>query len=151
MWRSILSRQRCVPLRNFNAASATSPPIQVVPLSNFILNPTQSTTPSSSLAFPQISLLSNNPRFFSQQIATQNEDGAVHLENDDVPLHNDDGNENVVGVEEEEQVYQIDDEKLEKAVFFLQNEEVSDDGSFESSLNHMNLNVHQDFLIKAIE
>lgn len=151
MWRSILSRQRCVPLRNFNAASATSPPIQVLPLSNFILNPTQSTTPSSSLAFPQISLLSNNPRFFSQQIATQNEDGAVHLENDDVPLQNDDGNENVVGVEEEEQVYQIDDEKLEKAVFFLQNEEVSDDGSFESSLDDMNLNVHQDFLIKAIE
>ncbi|XP_004502080.1 small ribosomal subunit protein mS80 (rPPR6) [Cicer arietinum] len=168
MWRSILARQR-YPIRHYNAYA--SPPFQFqVPLSNFILNSPKSITTSSSysLGFPQISYLSNiinNPRFFSNQVASQNDspvdsyspqnhDDAVHLENDDgvgVENNNDDGVEHGIGIEEEEEVkevYQIDEEKLEKVVSLLQN---SDDGSFESSLDGMNLSLHQDFFIKAIE
>lgn len=158
MWRSILARQRCAILRNYNAAYVS--PIQV-PLSNFAINPTQSTV-SSSLGSPQISHFPNvisNPRFFSQQIAaenevpgdsrsSQNEDGTVHLVNDDVSVQNDENSSVEVDEEEETEAFQIDDEKLEKVVSLLQS---SADGSFESSLDNMNLTIRQDFVIKAIE
>ncbi|XP_058787230.1 small ribosomal subunit protein mS80 (rPPR6)-like [Vicia villosa] len=159
MWRSLLARQRFTVLRNYKAAYIS--PIQV-PLSNFAINPTQSTI-SSSLDSPQFSHFPsaiNNPRFFSQQIATENEVpvdshssenhfDAVRLENDDVAVPNDDGNEHDFVVEEEEtEAFQIDDEKLEKVVSLLQ---TSADESFESSLDNMNLTIRQDFVIKAIE
>ncbi|XP_045816035.1 pentatricopeptide repeat-containing protein At3g02650, mitochondrial [Trifolium pratense] len=164
MWRSILARQRCAVLRNYNANYGSQ--IQV-PLSNLILNPTNSTT-SNSLGFPQISYLSNtinNPRFLSNQIATENDvpiDSKTDLENGDFAVHgirveNDDvdefGNgielvEKVGEIDEEQQVYQIDEEKLEKVVSLLQS---SADGSFESSLDQLNLSLNQDFVIKAIE
>lgn len=174
MWKStILAARQTHALRYYTAFASR---IQV-PLSNSKQNfinpslppPLQSTT-SSSLHFPQISCLfnnQNNPRFFSNQIADSIDDGisvessssetdensVVHLENgDDVGVQN--GDEHVVGVEveeqaqEEEEVYQIDEENLEKVVYLLQN---SADGSFESSLDNMDLDLHQDFVIKAIE
>ncbi|KAK2444352.1 pentatricopeptide repeat-containing protein, mitochondrial [Trifolium repens] len=155
MWRSILARQRSTVLRNYNATHASQ--IQV-PLSNFILNPTNS-TPSYSLGFPQISYLSNNPRFLSNQIATENDvpiDSKIDLENGDFSLHgirvendvDEFGNGIKLEEEVEQQVYQIDEEKLEKVVSLLQS---TADGSFESSLDQLNLSINQDFVIKAIE
>jgi flagellar capping protein FliD len=160
MWRSIIARrQRCVTVvRNCNANYGSQ--IQV-PLSNLILNPTNS-TPSYSLDFPQISYLSNNinnPRFLSNQIATENYVPIDSLENGDFSVHgikvenNDNdvdecGNGIELEEEVEQQVYQIDEEKLEKVVSLLQS---SVDESFESSLDQLNLSINQDFVIKAIE
>ncbi|KAJ1386778.1 Tetratricopeptide-like helical domain superfamily [Sesbania bispinosa] len=74
------------------------------------------------------------------------------LENDGGVQKDDGGDEQCVGevvVEEvEEEVYQIDEEKLENAVSLLQN---SSDGSLESSLDDMGLTLHQDFVIKVFE
>ncbi|KAJ1384140.1 Tetratricopeptide-like helical domain superfamily [Sesbania bispinosa] len=73
-------------------------------------------------------------------------------ENDGGVQKDDGGDEQCVGevvVEEvEEEVYQIDEEKLENVVSLLQN---SSDGSLESSLDDMDLTLHQDFVIKVFE
>ncbi|WJX65219.1 hypothetical protein P8452_49902 [Trifolium repens] len=154
MWRSIIARrQRCVTVvRNCNANYGSQ--IQV-PLSNLILNPTNS-TPSYSLRFPQISYLSNNinnPRFLSNQIDTENDVPIDSLQNGDFSVHgikveNNDNDVDELEEEVEQQVYQIDEEKLEKVVSLLQS---SADESFESSLDQLNLSINQDFVIKAIE
>lgn len=171
MWRSILAKQR--------HAVRFSSRIQVTPSNSnsHLINPTpplpQSKT-SCSLIFPQSSYFCNNnhyPRCFSHQIAdstedgvsmdpssSENDDGVVHLE-DSVPddvndgVQNDDGDEHGVGLEAEEhqleeEVYQIDEEKLENVVSLLKG---SADGSLESSLDDMDLTLHQGFVIKAIE
>ncbi|CAI8602469.1 unnamed protein product [Vicia faba] len=128
MWRSIPIRQRCAILRNFNTVHAS--PIQV-PLYNLAINPTQSTI-SSFLDSPQFSNSINNPRFLSQQIATEkevpidshpseNHIDDVRLETDDFAVSNDDdNNEHGFGLEEEETlIFQINDKKLEKVVSLL--------------------------------
>ncbi|WJX49364.1 hypothetical protein P8452_35809 [Trifolium repens] len=98
-------------------------------------------------------------RFLSNQIATENYVPIDSLENGDFSVHgirvenNDNdvdecGNGIELEEEVEQQVYQIDEEKLEKVVSLLQS---SVDESFESSLDQLNLSINQDFVIKAIE
>ncbi|KAJ1386785.1 hypothetical protein SESBI_40528 [Sesbania bispinosa] len=150
MWRKWILARNGFAFHSYNTIALR---IQV-PLSNS--NSLINHTPHSSSSFgvfPQSSYLFNNnntPRFFSHQITDSTltiENGVSmdSLENDGGVQKDDGGDEQCVGevvVEEvEDEVYQIDEEKLENVVSLLQN---SSDGSLESSLDDMDLTLHQD-------
>ncbi|XP_057449613.1 pentatricopeptide repeat-containing protein At3g02650, mitochondrial-like [Lotus japonicus] len=147
MWRWILARHGNA-IRSYNNRVLSR--IQL-PLSNFLVNP----PPQSTFHFPQSSYVcsnGNNPRFFCHGAT----DSTVDFENgvsvfSDGGVQNDDEQRAVEeqGYEEkEEEVYQIDEGKLENVVSLLQREDA--DGSLESSLDAMDLTLHQDFVIIAL-
>ncbi|MED6174828.1 hypothetical protein PIB30_072731 [Stylosanthes scabra] len=152
-WRLILSRHASA--RNCIIASR----IHNLPLSQSCipnqppLKP-QPTTPSStgSPRSPSRCFLPNDRCFFSSQTDVTYDDDPP--QNDAVPLGNEtelhedafEGGEEQIEMEEE--IHEIDDERLESVRLLLQG---NADSSFESSLKGMRLALHHDSVARIIE
>ncbi|XVF19224.1 hypothetical protein REPUB_Repub11eG0091400 [Reevesia pubescens] len=159
MWRSIAAGSRQVVARNFCATQ---------------MNQVLSETRKPFHSFPKTSL-SQTHRFFSHFSANPSDDSSLSFaQNGDSQLDNFSSGietnameapsfEGFVGdetqmdsfvpgdekcdMEEEAQVYEIDENKLENVLSLLQS---SVDGSLESSLDSVALDLHEDFVLKVL-
>lgn len=176
MWRSIAARSRLVA-RNFGAATEKVQCSQTLSLnlshslskpslyrsSRFlsespVANPNDESsfspeTELSSLSFgeneyaemdPSADAVERNHNLVEND-DTQMEISMAFSENGDTQMENFDF---VPGEGKEEEVYEIDRDKLENVLSLLQS---SVDGSFESSLDSFDLDLHEDFVLKVLE
>ncbi|XVF69695.1 hypothetical protein PTKIN_Ptkin11bG0102700 [Pterospermum kingtungense] len=160
MWRSIVARSRQVVARNFCATQ---------------MNQVLSETRKSFHSFPKTSLSQTHHRFFSHFSANPSDDSSLGFaENGDsqldpfsigidtnaveVPSYEGVDDETQMDsfvsaddrtdMEEGTQVYEIDMNKLENVLSLLQSRV---DGSLESSLDAMPLDLHEDFIVKVLQ
>lgn len=176
MWRSIAARSRLVA-RNFGVATEKVQCSQTLSLnlshslskpspyrsSRFLsespaANPNDESsfspeTDLSSLSFgeneyaqmdPSADAVESNDNL-GENDDTQMENSMVFSENGDTQMENFDY---VPGEGKEEEVYEIDGDKLENVLSLLQS---SVDGSLESTLDSFDLDLHEDFVLKVLQ
>ncbi|XWS52473.1 hypothetical protein CRYUN_Cryun11dG0073400 [Craigia yunnanensis] len=160
MWRSIAARSRQVVARNFCATEMnqvlfeTRKPFHSFPktslsqtrrfFSHFSANPSD----DSSLGFAE------NGDFQLDSFSTGIETNAMEVPSfegfvgDETQMDSFVPGDDKSDMEEESQVYEIDRNKLENVLSLLQSRV---DGSLESSLDAMTLDLHEDFVVKVLQ
>lgn len=176
MWRSIAARSRLVA-RNFGVATEKVQCSQTLSLnlshslskpspyrSSRFLSESPAANPNDESSFSpetELSSLSFGENEYAQMDPsadavesndnlgenddTQMENSMVFSENGDTQMENFDY---VPGEGKEEEVYEIDGDKLENVLSLLQS---SVDGSLESTLDSFDLDLHEDFVLKVLQ
>lgn len=176
MWRSIAARSRLVA-RNFGVATEKVQCSQTLSLnlshslskpspyrSSRFLSESPAANPNDESSFSpetELASLSFGENEYAQMDPsadavesndnlgenddTQMENSMVFSENGDTQMENFDY---VPGEGKEEEVYEIDGDKLENVLSLLQS---SVDGSLESTLDSFDLDLHEDFVLKVLQ